>query len=383
LIQRAVSMNPTLKADSLRIEQAKLEASMLVQPSKLGVNAMVGQYNSNFKRDNNFTIQQQIPFPTAFFRAKSYGESLSKERKLVYDLEQLKLKEKVEFAIEQWQYLISKKNLLTQEDSVLREISKGLKLKMSSGDNNPLEVWLFSSEHVLVQQNLLENERLLQESTNELCKLVYLSQGELNSINFPYEILPIASDNGQNDVQNLKTWMVMNQSLNTLNDEQKTQRALALPDIQIGYFNQTLVGNVPLNGGVPFTAADRFQGGNIGFSIPLMTRSYAQRNKWLTIEQRRVQFEIKSWSQDVILEGNAYRFEYQRYLSEYDILKTQMKQILTGIEQVSMVQLTQGEMDHLTWLTLKRNAFKMSLSELDMMHQLNLLSLKIRYLGTN
>lgn len=383
LIQRAVSMNPSLKADSLRIEQARLEASMLVQPGKLGVNAMIGQYNSNFKRDNNFTIQQQFPFPTAFLRAKSYGESLTKERQLVYELERSKLMEKVETAIEQWQCLRSKKTLLAQEDSLLQEISKGLILKMSSGENNPLEVWLFSSEHVLVQQALLENERLLQESTNELCKLVYLTQAELNSIYIPYEILPLAAWNAQNDVQGLTTWKVMNQSVNTLNNEQKTQRALSLPDIEVGYFNQTLVGNVPLNGGIPFTAADRFHGGNIGFSLPLLTRNYTQRNKWLTLEQRRVQYEMKSWSQDVVLQGNAYRLEYQRYLTEYELLKTQMKQILSGIEQVAQVQLEQGEMDHLTWLTLKRNAFKMTLSELDMMHQLNVLSLKITYLGTN
>lgn len=383
LIRRAVSMNPSLKADSLRIEQASLEASMMVQPSKLVVNAMIGQYNSNFKRDNNFTVQQQIPFPTAFARAKSYGESLAKERLLVYEFERWKYMEKVESAIEQWQYLLNKKSLLIQEDSVLQAISKGLKVKMASGDNNPLEVWLFSSEHVLVQQALFENERLLQESIALLGRLVYLTQAELNTIHIPYEIFPITLSNPEIDVQGLKSWMVMDQSLNTLKEEQKTQRALSLPDIQFGYFNQTLVGNVPLTGGIPFTAADRFHGGNIGLSLPLLTRSYAQRNKWLTIEQGRVQFEIKSWSRDVASDWNSFRLEYDEYLTEYNSLKEQIKQILSGIEQVSNIQLEQGEMDHLTWLTLKRNAFKMSSSELDMMHQLNILSLKIKYIGTN
>ena len=291
--------------------------------------------------------------------------------------------EKVESAIEQWQYLLNKKSLLIQEDSVLQAISKGLKVKMASGDNNPLEVWLFSSEHVLVQQALFENERLLQESIALLGRLVYLTQAELNTIHIPYEIFPITLSNPEIDVQGLKSWMVMDQSLNTLKEEQKTQRALSLPDIQFGYFNQTLVGNVPLTGGIPFTAADRFHGGNIGLSLPLLTRSYAQRNKWFTIEQGRVQFEIKSWSRDVASDWNSFRLEYDEYLTEYNSLKEQIKQILSGIEQVSNIQLEQGEMDHLTWLTLKRNAFKMSSSELDMMHQLNILSLKIKYIGTN
>lgn len=382
LINRALSMNQGLKADSLKIHQAALEASMLVQPEKLRVSAMIGQYNSDYKADNNVTIQQQIPFPTAFYRAKVFGESLTKERNLMYRQQQHLVTQRVENAIEQWLYCSQKNDLLLHEDSLLREISKGIELRSKSGESSTLDNWLLTSEILLIEQAIAEQQRQLEEAKTNLCSLVFLSREALDTFQLTYDIQRFKTRISTIDVPSQTHWLVLDQSLKTMKEEQKTQRALSLPDIEFGYFNQTLVGNVPMNGGLtPFTAANRFQGGNLGLSIPVFSRSIAQRNQWLTLEQLRTQYELDAWSHGFLLQYSSLQKEYDRYVAMYESVKNRGEQIIEGITKVTDVQYNQGEIDQVNWLTLKRNALKIKSNEIDLVHQINTLFLSIKYLG--
>ncbi|NBN99793.1 MAG: hypothetical protein EBV19_11230, partial [Flavobacteriia bacterium] len=338
-----------------------------------------GQYNSDYKADNNLTIQQQIPFPTAFYRAKVFGEALTKERNLMYLRQRHLVTQKVENAIEQWLYCSRKNDLLLHEDSLLREISKGIELRSTSGENSTLDVWLLASEVLLVEQALAEQQRQLEEAKTNLCSLVYLSRETLDTFQLTYDIQQFKTRISPFDVQSQTHWLELDQSLKTMKEEQKTQRALSLPDIEFGYFNQTLVGNVPMNGGLtPFTAANRFQGGNIGLSIPVFTRSFAQRNKWLVLEQLRTQYELDAWSHGVLLQFSSLQTEYDRYFALYESVKNRGEQIVQGIAKVTEVQYNQGEIDQVSWLTLKRNALKIRSNEIDLVGQIMALKDKFR-----
>ena len=384
LIKHAVSKDPALKADSIFILQAKPEALAMVQVNKLEVNAMIGQYNSNYKRDNNFSIQQVIPFPTAFKHAKSLGLERAKERMLSYEFNKLKFEEEAAKAIEQWLYLSKKQAILSTEDSTLMSLETKVAMRLKSGETNGLESWLLASDHLLIQQQVVENQRLLIEAESELVKRVFLSKAELESLNINYELLGLDSLVLGFKPQNSPQWKVSNQSLKTIAQEHDLQRSLSMPDIQLGYFNQTLVGNIPLNGGVaPFTSADRFQGGSFGVSIPLLSRSPIQRSKWLMLESERINYDLVKLESALSAQFNSLISQYNSYKSVYDQLQSRVEEVSKGVQLISNTQVEQGEIDQVTWLNLKRNLIKIQLTELDMKHQLNQLVVQIRYLNLN
>jgi cobalt-zinc-cadmium resistance protein CzcA len=345
---------------------------------------MIGQYNSNYRRDNNFSIQQIIPFPTAFKHAKSLGLELTKERILSYELNKLKLEEELATIIEQWLYLTKKQAILSTEDSALMSLETKVSTRLNSGETNGLDAWLLASDHLLIQQQVVENQRLLIEAQSELVKHAFLSEAELGALNITYELLDLDSLVLGFKPQNSPQWKVSNQTLKTIAQEHDLQRSLSMPDIQLGYFNQTLVGNIPLNGGVaPFTSADRFQGGSIGLSIPLLSRSTVQRNRWLMLESERIKYDLVRLETTTKAQYNSLIAQYNSYKLVYDQLQSRVDEVSKGVNLIANSQVEQGEIDQITWLNLKRNLVKIQLTELDMKHQLNLLVVQIRYLNSN
>jgi hypothetical protein len=148
--------------------------------------------------------------------------------------------------------------------------------------------------------------------------------------------------------------------------------------------NQTLVGNIPLNGGVaPFTSADRFQGGSFGLSIPLLSRSTTQRNKWLMLESERIKYDLVRLESSLTAQFNSLISQYNSYKAVYDQLQSRVKEVSKGVQLIADTQIEQGDIDQVTWLNLKRNLVKIQLTELDMKHQLNQLVVQIRYLNLN
>ena len=65
-----------------------------------------------------------------------------------------------------------------------------------------------------------------------------------------------------------------------------------LPDFNVGYFNQSLIGFQNINGTeVNFDGSKRFQGFNVGISIPITFFSNASRIKSLDYKQQALQKE--------------------------------------------------------------------------------------------
>lgn len=382
LIQRAVNMDPKLKADSIRILQSTWEAATMIQVSKFDINAMIGQYNSNYNRDNNLTVQQRFPFPSAFIHAHALGNELKKERTLIYQNEKWKVEENTMLAINKWLYLSEKHSVLIEEDSTLSALEVRILLRMSSGETNALDTWLLASERLLIQQQIIENERLLNEAKINLSKQVYIAPLELETLEIPFELLLLDSSLFNFDQNLTPSWIALSQSLNIVEQERKLQRALTFPDLQFGYFNQSLVGNIPLNGGVaPFTALDRFQGVNIGVSIPLFSRTNIQRNKWLALEDDRIHFELMAMEMESVAKFKSLKTQYSSYKTVFDQLNDRAMLVSNGINSIANSQLDNGEIDQVTWLNLKRNLIKIKLTKLDMIHQLNQIAVQLTYLN--
>ena len=95
------------------------------------------------------------------------------------------------------------------------------------------------------------------------------------------------------------TLIVNNPSLKVLYQQaviaeqnKKVETASAMPDLNVGYFNQSLIGVQNINGAdVNFDGSKRFQGFNVGLSIPITFFSNASKVKSLSYKQQALQTE--------------------------------------------------------------------------------------------
>ena len=381
LQQRAITLNPNIKVDSLRIVQAKFEAAQRVQIQKTDINVLVGQYNSNVKTDNNFTIQQRIPYPMAFVSKNNYAIELGKERIYASETRIWGIKKSVALSYENWRYLLEQKRLLLIQDSALTELDLKLKLQVELGEITSIEAWLVASEHLLLAQKLINIETDLQAATAELASLVYLEPQDFVKTDWPYTILPLESKDSIY-VKNTPQFKVMQQAILTLEANQKLEKHLAFPELQVGYFNQTLIGNVPVNLGVgPFTSKDRFQGATIGISVPLFSRTNQQQRIWFQLEAEKVKQELKQSIYGWNARYQTILLQYSNAKSTFDALNKTSEMLKNNMKSVVYEQLNAGEIDQLDAIKLKLNIDKINLSEIEMIHQLNMLSLELKYLS--
>jgi len=174
----------------------------------------------------------------------------------------------------------------------------------------------------------------------------------------------------------------MQQAILTLDANQRLEKQLGFPELQVGYFNQTLIGNVPVNMGVgPFTSKDRFQGATFGISVPLLSRTNQQQRKWFKLESEKVKEEL---DQSVYAWKTRYQsllMQYTNAKSTFDALNQTAEMLKKNMKGVVIEQLNNGEIDQLDAIKLQLNIYKINLSELEMMHQLNVLSLEFNYLS--
>ena len=370
-----------MKADSLGILQANYEAGLRVQVQKTDVNALVGQYNSNVRTDNNFTIQQRIPFPMAFIAKNNYANELTKERTYALETRMWEMKKSVAFSYENWRYLVEQQKLLLMQDSALTDLDSKLKLQSELGEITAVEAWIVASEHVLLTQKLLKTETDLRAATSTLASLVYLDPGNFERTEQPYTLVSLESKDS-NSVMKTPQWKGMQQAISTLVASQKLEKQLAFPELQVGYFNQTLIGNVPVNMGVgPFTSKDRFQGATFGISVPLLSRTNQQQRKWFQLEGEKVKQEL---NQSVYAWNTRYQsllMLYTNAKSTFDALNQTAEMLKKSMKGVVLDQLNTGEIDQLDAIKLQLNIDKIRLSEIDIIHQLNVLALELNYLS--
>ena len=92
----------------------------------------------------------------------------------------------------------------------------------------------------------------------------------------------------------------------------KLERSQMLPDLNVGYFSQTIIGTQDING-VPrsFGKDSRFTGVQAGISVPLWFSPYTSRAKAAKITENIARTNAESYNKSVY--GN-----YQSLIDEYN-----------------------------------------------------------------
>lgn len=268
-IQTAVDQNPGLRAAASETEAVRHQKRTAVDLPKLQALWMTGQYNS-LNKDNNLTITQSLPFPTVFTSQSKLGELRVESSRYRETVTRNTLIYQVKQVYQTLQFLQARESLLHSQDSLFAELVRTTTLQLATGEGTLLQKTSAETRLNEVKNQLVQN--LADQLTSRAQLRVLMNSTEEVSI-ADGEFVPLATTL-VNDVTLVAENPVLayQQSLSSVAQQEKRVEAnRALPDLSVGYFNQSLIGFQTQPDGTDryFSADDRFSGFTVGLAIPL------------------------------------------------------------------------------------------------------------------
>jgi cobalt-zinc-cadmium resistance protein CzcA len=308
--QFALQNNQLLIGSNLEIDFQQALKRGATEIPKTDVSLLYGQTNSIIKNDNHINIIQTIPFPTVFAANTALANANIKGAQLKLEKTKSELLYQVVQVYTNLQFLNDKTRLLKQQDSIYQGFYNSASLRFKTGESNLLEKTTAENQWYEVKNLSKQNEGDIAIYTSQLQILtgvkeqIILSDTDLKILTF--ELL--TDSNAANQNASLKA---IQQEIEIAQKARKLASAKSLPDITLGYFNQSFIGTQNINGqDVYFGGSKRFQGVQLGLAIPLFYGSYRSKIKAAGINQQ-------------ISETNAKLFEskltgaYQQAIQEY------------------------------------------------------------------
>jgi cobalt-zinc-cadmium resistance protein CzcA len=312
----ALENNPTISGAKLGVDFQRQLKRAATEIPKTDVSLLYGQYNSVIKNDNNFSISQSIPFPTLFAANKALGSEHIVASKLMMATTRNELIFQVHSVYTNLQYFHSKAKLLAEQDSIYQGFLKAAALRFKTGEATLLE-------RVTAETQLQDIQNLRKQNNSDL--LIYNSQfgmllGKNQSLEISEQMLNDASELSfvidSTAVEANPTLSYLRQLVIVADKKRKVETAKALPDITLGYFNQTLTGFQNINGNEVFYGSDkRFQGIQLGLSLPVFLGAYSAKAKAAAIGKSIADNELIVQQRNI---NSQYQQAIQGYLKSKD-----------------------------------------------------------------
>lgn len=281
------------------------------------------------------------------------------------------------------QYFYTYEELLKQQDSIFKGFLKSADLRYQTGESTILESVTAKNELEEVRNRLQQNRANINIQYAQL-KVVLGSNEPLSIAEKELKANSLNLDLDSNQV-NANPYLAYLKQQIELSDKQKSvEVAKSLPDIRLGYFNQSLIGNQTVNGqDLYFDGSKRFQGVQIGLSVPLFYGSYRSK-----IKASNLQSSIAS--QNLAYQQQQIQSQYQQLVQEYLKQKTSIEYFEASalpnmklIEKNSQIAYQNGEISYQEHLLNLKNTVKIRENYLSTLLQLNQSINKITYLIGN
>ncbi|MVT08559.1 CusA/CzcA family heavy metal efflux RND transporter [Chitinophaga tropicalis] len=381
VIQQALQQNKSVQAAGAEVDYYRQLRRTAGELPKTDLSLMYGQYNSYVKNDNNLTVTQKIPFPTVFgTRASLYDAQLEGSR-----LQQAVTKHELVYEVKQhWyqlQYLYAYQQLLLEQDSIYQRFSKAADLKFRTGETGLLE-------KTSAATRLAEIQHLYRQSGSEeqvlLAGLQSLTGTPVQVMKEPLLPLdaPVLIDSSA--LQQFPALQWQRQQVVIQEKQKKLEASSLLPDLSIGYFNQSLTGTALNSSGTPLAKTDdRFQGWHVGVSVPLWFGPFNARVK--AAEQKRKQADL-SWQQAGVMLNSRWqqaRAQFARYKSSLDYYTETAMPNAVLIEKQAQLGYEKGDISYTAYILSLQEVFSIRQAYLQTIREYNNAVLLLQLLSTH
>lgn len=307
--------HPSLKGAALRTAAAQAQKKTSVDLPKTEIALMYGQYNSHVSNDNNVTITQAIPFPTTFIAQRNLFKEQIKSSKINERIAAQELQRDIRQTFNTILFLKSRGRLLQEHDSLIQEVLRISQVLYKTGEVSSLAV---STAELQAMETKTAYEQNTTDLTTALQKLSALTQSPITDISgtLENESLPPTT---LTDYSNNPYLLYSKQQERVSLMEKRVQLNRALPDLTVGYFNQTLTGIQNVNGEETyFGPGQRFDGFIIGVAIPLWFLNQQGNIQRASRTQAAVEQERQALELSLGQNMNEHRKAYEKNLRLLD-----------------------------------------------------------------
>lgn len=376
VVQTALQNNQLIKSAEFQVEYFKQLKRTGSDIGKLSAIWMHGQYNSIYQ-DNNFTLTQSLPFPTAIGAQVRLGKEqvLGSQKNLVATQNSLVFE--VKAAYEQLLYQEALKKLLATQDSLYTDFAKASALRYKTGESNLLEKTTAETQLLEVRNLGRQNDADIQISQTRIQALLKSENPVVASDVLARQVPPGELSSLQANPQ----LDYLRQQVTISGQFKKLERNRILPDLIVGYFNQSLIGIQNINGQDQFFEQDKqFQGFQLGLGIPLWFAPLVARSKAAAFQEEATRKNAEYF--ETSLNG-----AYAQALQEFDKNQASLNYYETSALQNADLILTQarkayrgGEIGYIEYLQSLRNALTIKSNYLLSLNHYNQSIIKLEFL---
>lgn len=310
---------------------------------KTNVGLQYGQYNSFAKKDNSFTISQTIPFPSLISAKHKLGAALVESSVLKRNLTRAEVVYQVKLLYFEWLSLNQVQVLLVKKDSVYAALAGASARRYKSGESTLLEQSRSSARSMEIKNQLAQLDNDKQALAAKLRSYLNGNVPELTDAGL-HEANPGFIADSSLASKNPYV-LYLKQQVAIAEHQKKVEKNTLLPDITLGYFNQTLYG-VPLglDAGAPLANyGHRFQGIHAGISIPLWFGPQSAKIKAAGQLKQSVELEYKQAGNDAAAEIAVAYEQYLKSKRSLEYYKTTGLVTAELISRQSLLAFQKGE----------------------------------------
>ena len=377
-VEIALTNNQAVKSSQLQVSKQQAIQGTAFDLGKTSLNLQYGQFNS-IKRDNNISVQQNIPFPGLIKNQRNLYDAQVRSSELNLSVTQNELVRQVKSTYAQLSYFKALQKLYKSQDSIFSNFLKASSLRYQTGETNMLE-------RTTAETQL--NEVRNQSEKNMADISIY--SAELQRLLNTKEVIEVSSDHLKKESWNLIVPdSLANTALLALQQQQveiadkslRVERAKAGPDFTVGYFNQSIIGSQTVNGQDQlFSAGKRFQGIQAGISIPLFYKPFAGRIKAAKIEKQIAQTEFSLFQTNL---QTQYKQAEQDLLKNSHSVDYYEKNALPNVNLIlkqSQIAFQSGDIGYLEFSQALRTYSDIRFSYLQAINQYNQSVYTLQYL---
>ena len=378
-IQMALDSNLSVKSAALSIDVQKTLKGASLDLPKTVIDGQYGQFNS-YTNDNIFTISQSFAFPSVYLHRSKLANANVKSSELQFTVSQLEIATQVKQVYWQYVFLSSKQKLLTYQDSLYSGFLRAAELRAKSGETNRLEMITARSQSLEIKNQLYQVTSDIAVSTR---KLMVLLNSKSVMIPLISEVHRIDFEHNPDSISVIQNPYLgyINQQVEVSQIENKLERSQMWPDLNIGYFSQTIIGTQDVNG-VPqsFGKGDRFSGVQAGISVPLWFPPYTSRAKAAKISENIARNDAENYTK--LLTGNYQSLldEYNKYSSSVDYYENQAVPEADLIIDQATRSYKAGALDYLDYVLTLNRALAIRQNYLEALNSLNQTIISIEYI---
>ncbi len=378
-IQTALDSNLSIKSAAFSMDARKTLKGTVIDLPKTVFDGQYGQFNS-FTNDNSFAVSQSFAFPSVYINRYKLAGANIKSSEWQYKASQLEIATQVKQVYWESVYLAAKQKLLVYQDSLYSGFLRASELRAKSGETNRLEMITARSQSLEINNQLFQVTADIGIYSRKLKVLLNITSLPVPAEKNLHRIVFSLMTDTLSVIQNPSLGYIR-QQVEVSQIEKQLERSQMLPDFNIGYFSQTIIGTQDING-VPrnFGLNYRFTGIQAGISIPIWFTPYTARAKAARINENVARTEAESYTKTIAGNYSSLLDEFRKFSASVEYYEKQAVPEAELIINQATLSYKAGAMDYLDYVLTLNRALAIRQNYLDALNNCNQTIISIEFI---